>query len=149
MTTFLVLGVVLTAVLVVVAVAVLYYENVIITTGPSRHDVSRTAEHIIRTDIADMPERPALGPEKPYYQPCGHGQLGPLQATAGIDVRLTGVPAARHAAFERAVNDRTIRDFNVLPVDQGWAAIVLWDSTTSPNGHLLVGMGCDSVARWP
>lgn len=145
----LVLGVILASALVLVAAVVLYFENVIITMGPSRHDVSKTAERIIRTDSAGMPGYLVLARAVPYYQPCGHGQLGPLQAAAGVDVRVTGVPAAQHAAFEKAVNDRTIKYLNAHSGDQGWAAIVLWDTPTSTSGRLQVGMGCDYVARWP
>jgi hypothetical protein len=47
-------------------------------------------------------------------RPCGHGELPPLEAYAGVSVRVSGIPAAQHAAFEGKLDDRTARDGNVV-----------------------------------
>jgi hypothetical protein len=144
------LGVIFASILVVVTVIALWFENVIITTGPSRTDVERTAGRIIRSDIPGLPGKSIPNREKTYYSPCGHQDgVQPLSAYVGVSIRISGVPASRHDAFEKALNDRTVHDLNKLPEDQSWSAIALWDSGKSSTGEIDVGVACALVARWP
>lgn len=108
-----VLGAALTTGAVLVAVVVLYHENVIITTGPSRHDVTATAE-----------------------------------ATAGVEVRVSGVPVGQRAAFARALVDRIDESGQGLPADQG-GAYTYWRSDTSASGAIQISAACPPIARWP
>ncbi len=143
------LGVTVGVLALLVAVVVMYYENVIITTGPSRHDVTSTAERVLRQSTPHLPGHPVLGPATPYYDPCGHGETGPQQADAGIKVRVTGVPAARHKAFENAVTEQTLEHTNTFRTNPGWVGFVYWDSDASSGGTITIGPGCVPVARWP
>lgn len=145
----LVLGVIALCIVVFVTVATLWYQNVIITTGPSRADVTRTAERIIHSDVPRLPGKPILGHTKPYYSPCGHGEIPPLSAYAGATVRILGIPASQHSSFEKALDDQTGPDLKALPSDQQWEAFVFWDSNKSSSGEVEVEVGCVPVARWP
>lgn len=147
---FITLGAIFASILAVVTVVALWFENVIITTGPSRTDIERTAERIIHSDIPALPGKSIPGRERSYYSPCSHQDgVQPLSAYAGVSIRISGVPAAQHDAFEKALNDRTAHDLNRLPEDQNWSAIALWDSDKSTTGKIDVGVGCALVARWP
>ncbi len=90
-----------------------------------------------------------LGPEETYYSPCGHKDIQPLSAYAGITVRVSGIPASQHDAFEKALLDQTSADLNALPQDQYWQAFITWDSRTSSTGLVDVGVDCVPVGRWP
>lgn len=138
------------SVLIPATLVVLYWENVIITTGPSRQEVARTAERIIRSDVPGIPGRPILGQGKAFYSPCGHQDgIQALSAFAGASVRISGIPASQHSSFEQALTDRTAPDLSALPKDQGWDAFVIWDSAKSTSGEVDVGVNCTPVARWP
>lgn len=128
----------------------LRYENVLLTTGPSRKEVVATAETIIRSDVPKLPGHPALGSMSSYYESCGHQDgVQPLSGIAGATIRISGVESSQHGAFEKSLDERMDQESASLSADREWVAFVTWDSDKSMTGEVEVGTNCTPIARWP
>lgn len=126
--------------------ALLRYNNIAFVNGPSRSQVTKTANDLVTKTLTSIDSPMTLGRTDAVFSPCGHGDdgFGPINYVGGIDVFISGVSPADHKKIEEHIDNQG--QALAYKLNGDWGISVIWDSPTSTTGMINASRGCAEIA---